>query len=142
MTEPLAFADLLKLLFAHRTREDGTIYKAADVARATGVSQPYISLLMSGQRPNTSIEIARTLIRFFDVSLDILNATTEQEALEFIAERPKKPNASIKLHGRLADELSSRALSQIEELVLYIIAREKAEDEGEPLPPPPFAREE
>jgi transcriptional regulator with XRE-family HTH domain len=72
----------LKLLLAHSTRSDGTAYKAADVARGTGVSPAQISLLLSGQRSNTSMETASALLRFFDVSFDVLNATSEKEVIE------------------------------------------------------------
>src|SRR5690242_19631628 len=96
MAEGLPFAEILKLLFLHRTREDGTPYKAADVARATAVSPAQISLLLSGQRSNTSIEIARSLIRFFDVSFDILNVSTVEEATKLIDDRQAKDKSSLR----------------------------------------------
>lgn len=137
MTEPLAFTDILKLLFIHRTRNDGSSYKAADIARGSGVSPAQISLLLSGQRANTSIETASALLRFFEVSLDVLNATSEQEVIEFVKARDMKSESSLRLRGKLAQELSPQALHQIEQLIEYVLEREHATREGQPIPPPP-----
>jgi transcriptional regulator with XRE-family HTH domain len=138
MNEALAFSDVLKLLFKHRTRSDGTPYKAADVARGTGISPAQISLLLSGQRTNTSLEIATALLRFFDVSFDVLNATSEEEVIKLIDASKMKSESSFRLRGKLAQELSPRALRQIEQLIEYVLEREHAEREGQPLPPPPY----
>lgn len=142
MNEPMAFAELLKLLFLHCTREDGTPYKPADVARATGVTRSQLSLLLNGQRSGASVELARTLIGFFEVSLDVLNATSEQEVLEFVALRKKKAEPTLRIRGRLVEELSPRALQQMEQLIAYVLERDHAEREGLPVPPTPFTPDE
>lgn len=137
MTEPLPFNEVLKLLFTHRTRPDGIPYKAAEVARATGISPAQLSVLLSGQRQNTSIEFARALIRFFDVPIQILDAASEQQVIDVIATRQPKTEAAIRLRSVLGSELSPRALRQIGQLVEYVLEREHAVRQGLPLPPVP-----
>lgn len=137
MTQPLPFGDILKLLFEHRTRPDGTAYKAIEVARATGISPAQLSLLVSGQQRNTSIDFARAILRFFDVPIQILEATSEQQVIDAIATRQPKTEAAIRLRSALGSELSPRALRQIGQLVEYVLEREHAARQGLPLPPVP-----
>jgi transcriptional regulator with XRE-family HTH domain len=142
MPEPLSFSEILQVLFTHSLRADGTPYKAADVARATGVSPAQISLLLSGQRTSTSIEIARSLLGFFKVSLDILNVTSTQQAQEFIIACRPEHQPTIRLRGTLGQELSTAALQQIEQLIEYVLQREYATRTGQSLPSLPHLDEQ
>jgi transcriptional regulator with XRE-family HTH domain len=137
MPEPLSLTEILNLLFKYRTKSDGSPYKAIEVARATGVSPAQISLLLSGQRPNTSFEIARALLRFFAVPLDVLNATSEQEVIALVAQPPRPTEPILHLRGSLSQDLSPTALAQIEQLIEYVLRREYALRHDETLPPPP-----
>lgn len=142
MTQPLPFTDVLRLLFTYRTRPDGKPYKAVEVARATGISPAQLSVLLNGQRQNTSIEFARALLRFFDVPIQILDATSEQQVIDLIGVQQPQADASIRLRGQLSKDLSSRALDQIETLIEYVLQREHAARHGEPPPPLPDFRED
>ncbi len=129
----LSFSDILNLLFEHRTRTDGTPYRASDVSRATGVSASQLSLLMSGRRQNTSLETARAIIGFFDVSMEILTVKTPEQAISMIEDDSR----TIQLRSELSKDLSPRALRQISEIIEWVIEKEYAERANRPIPPPP-----
>jgi transcriptional regulator with XRE-family HTH domain len=138
--QPLPFSDLLELLFEHRRKPDGSAYKAAEVVRASGVSASQISLLVNGQRQNTSVDTARALLQVFDVPLDILNARSKAEVIALLDTLPQRGDPAIRLRGALSRELSPRALRQIEQLIEYVLAREHALEAGQPEPPLPDLR--
>ncbi|MEQ8677147.1 MAG: helix-turn-helix transcriptional regulator [Aggregatilineales bacterium] len=139
---PLAFSEILNLLFAHRTRTDGTPYRAADVARATGISASQLSLLISGQRQNTSLETARSIISFFDVSMEILNASTTEQAVTLINQTSDDDLPVIHLRSHLSKDLSPRSLRQIQEIIEWVLDKENAERTGQPTPPQPDFNDE
>ena len=134
---PLAFSEILNLLFTHRTRTDGTAYRAADIARATGISPSQLSLLMSGQRQNTSLETARSIIGFFDVPMTVLNATTAEQVISIINEATNSNLPVIHLRSTMSRDLSPRALRQIQEIIEWVLEKENAERTGQPIPPLP-----
>ena len=137
MDNPLPFSELLELLFEHRRKPDGSAYKATEVAHGSGVSTSQISLLVNGQRQNTTIETAKALLRFFEVPLEILNAASQDEAVKFLKALPQAGEPLIRLRGPLSKELSPQALEQIQQLIEYVLAREQAVLEGKPEPPLP-----
>ena len=68
--QPCQFAALLNQLFATRLSPEGRPYMLAEVAKATGMSVPYLSILRKGTIGAVSLHRAATLARFFRVPLD------------------------------------------------------------------------
>jgi len=137
VAQPLPFSEILRLLFEYRLQPDGSAYKAADVARESGVSASQISLLINGQRQSTSISSARSLLHFFKVPITILDVETREQAIAMLKALPPMGEPSIRLRGPLSQQLSPRALTQIGQLVEYVLAREAALERGLPEPPLP-----
>src|SRR5438132_8247392 len=64
------FAVLLNHLFATRLTPEGRPYTLTEVAKATGMSVPYLSMLRKGTIGAVSLQRAAALAQFFRVSLD------------------------------------------------------------------------
>lgn len=64
------FAVVLNHLFATRLAPSGRPYTLTEVAKATGLSVPYLSILRKGTIGAVSLQRAEALARFFRVSLD------------------------------------------------------------------------
>ncbi|MGE3540212.1 MAG: helix-turn-helix domain-containing protein [Candidatus Tectimicrobiota bacterium] len=64
------FAVILNHLFATRLAPSGRPYTLSEVAKATGLSVPYLSILRKGTIGAISLQRADALARFFRVSLD------------------------------------------------------------------------
>jgi transcriptional regulator with XRE-family HTH domain len=64
------FAVLLNHLFATRLTPEGRPYTLTEVAKATGMSVPYLSMLRKGSIGAISLQRAAALAQFFRVSLD------------------------------------------------------------------------
>ena len=64
------FAILLNHLWSTRLTPDGRPYTLTEVAKATGMSVPYLSILRKGTIGTVSLHRAAVLARFFHVSLD------------------------------------------------------------------------
>jgi transcriptional regulator with XRE-family HTH domain len=140
MSKPMPINQLINLLFTQVTKPDGRPYTAAEVAQATGVSTSMISALRTGRRQNPSLDLARDILKFFDVPLVYLDATSMDEALEIIQNRAQATKGKGSLIFRDATNglgLSLQALEQIEAVVEYIIERKKAQEMGLPEPEKP-----
>jgi transcriptional regulator with XRE-family HTH domain len=64
------FAVLLNHLFATRLTPEGRPYTLTEVAKATGLSVPYLSILRKGTISAVPVQRAAALARFFHVPLD------------------------------------------------------------------------
>jgi len=64
------FARLLNNLFATRLTPEGRPYTLTEVAKATGLSVPYLSILRKGTINAVPVQRAAALARFFHVPLD------------------------------------------------------------------------
>src|SRR5215471_20003487 len=64
------FATLLNHLFATRLTPEGRPYTLTEVAKATGLSVPYLSILRKGTISAVPVQRAAALARFFHVPLD------------------------------------------------------------------------
>jgi transcriptional regulator with XRE-family HTH domain len=67
---PGRFAVLLNQLFATRLAPSGRPYTLTEVAKATGMSVPYLSILRKGTIGAVSFQRVDALARFFHVPLD------------------------------------------------------------------------
>jgi ESX-1-secreted protein regulator len=67
--QPCQFAALLNQLFATRLSPEGRPYMLAEVAKATGMSVPYLSILRKGTIRAVSFQRVVALARFFGVPL-------------------------------------------------------------------------
>jgi transcriptional regulator with XRE-family HTH domain len=67
---PSRFAVLLNQLFATRLAPSGRPYTLTEVAKATGMSVPYLSILRKGTIGAVSFQRVDALARFFHVPLD------------------------------------------------------------------------
>ena len=127
---------LINLLFNNITQPDGRQYTVKEVAEQTGVSLAMISQLRTGSRTNPSLEITKALLHFFDVPLSYMDAETKEEAIEILQNRDaNKP--PIRFRGIEDVGLSPKAQKQVEALLKYIVAHEKAVAEGRAEPKPP-----
>jgi transcriptional regulator with XRE-family HTH domain len=68
--QPQQFAVLLNHLFATRLAPEGRPYTLTEVAKATGMSVPYLSILRKGTISAVPFQRVAALARFFHVSLD------------------------------------------------------------------------
>src|SRR6266704_2381305 len=68
--QPNQFAVLLNHLFATRLTPGGRPYTLTEVAKATGLSVPYLSILRKGTISAVPVQRAAALARFFHVPLD------------------------------------------------------------------------
>ena len=68
--QPRQFAALLNHLFATRLAPEGRPYTLTEVAKATGLSVPYLSILRKGTIGAVSFQRVKALARFFRVPLD------------------------------------------------------------------------
>jgi len=68
--KPRQFAVLLNHLFATRLAPSGRPYTLTEVAKATGMSLPYLSILRKGAICAVSFQRVEALARFFHVPLD------------------------------------------------------------------------
>lgn len=68
--QPRQFAALLNHLFATRLAPSGRPYTLTEVAKATGMSLPYLSILRKGTICAVSFQRVEALARFFHVPLD------------------------------------------------------------------------
>jgi len=68
--QPRQFAVLLNHLFATRLAPSGRPYTLTEVAKATGMSVPYLSILRKGTIDAVSFQRVVALARFFHVPLD------------------------------------------------------------------------
>jgi len=64
------FAVVLNHLFATRLTPEGRPYTLTEVAKATGLSVPYLSILRKGTISAVPVQRAAALARFFHVPLD------------------------------------------------------------------------
>ena len=67
--QPCQIAALLNQLFATRLSPEGHPYTLAEVAKATGMSVPYLSILRKGTIRAVSFQRVVALARFFGVPL-------------------------------------------------------------------------
>lgn len=68
--QPDQFATLLNHLFATRLAPGGRPYTLTEVARGTGMSLPYLSILRKGMIAKVPFQRVATLAKFFHVPLD------------------------------------------------------------------------
>ncbi len=66
---PTTFSALLNYLFATKLRPDGERYSAAEVSKATGLREEYISNLRTGKIANPPAGRAQALADFFGVNV-------------------------------------------------------------------------
>jgi transcriptional regulator with XRE-family HTH domain len=71
--QPRQFAVLLNHLFATRLHPEGRPYTLTEVAKATGMSVPYLSILRKGTIGAVSFQRVVALAQFFHVPLDYFN---------------------------------------------------------------------
>ena len=67
---PRQVADVLNHLFETRLSPEGRPYTLTEVAKGTGLSVPYLSILRKGTIGSVQFERIEVLARFFHVSLD------------------------------------------------------------------------
>jgi transcriptional regulator with XRE-family HTH domain len=67
---PGQVADVLNHLFETRLSPEGRPYTLTEVAKGTGLSVPYLSILRKGTISSVQFERIEALARFFHVSLD------------------------------------------------------------------------
>src|SRR5215510_2936272 len=68
--QPNQFAVLLNHLFATRLTPEGRHYTLTEVSKATGLSVPYLSILLKGGIDAVPFQRVVILARFFQVPLD------------------------------------------------------------------------
>jgi len=71
--QPQQFATLLNHLFATRLAPEGRPYTLTEIAKATGMSVPYLSILRKGTIHAVPFQRVAALARFFHISLDYFN---------------------------------------------------------------------
>ncbi len=67
--KPTTFSALLNYLFATKFKPDGERYSAAEVSKATGLREEYISNLRKGKIANPPVGRAQALADFFGVNV-------------------------------------------------------------------------
>lgn len=138
MAKRLSKRELINLLFSEVLQPDGRQYSASDVVRATGVSHSFISMLRSGKHTNPSFAAIQQILDFFEVPMAYMDAESVDEAKAIIHNRERYgPHLAVRFRKTEGLDLSPRALQQVETLIQYALAREKALDQGLPPPEPP-----
>jgi len=78
---PRQFAVLLNTLFAIRLTPQGRPYTLTEVAKATGMSVPYLSILRKGAIEAVPFQRVEALARFFRVKLDYFSQQQSPEEM-------------------------------------------------------------
>lgn len=85
--EGVSFQEQFRILLETLTTPDGTPYKLATIAQATDVSEQSLAYLLDGRTQYPRLNTVRRLCRFFDISLDYFECTTEAECRAFLVQR-------------------------------------------------------
>jgi transcriptional regulator with XRE-family HTH domain len=142
MTNQLTTQHLINLLFAQTTKPDGRLYTALEVAEQSGISPSMISALRTGNRSNPSLEMMRAILDFFNAPLAYMDARTKEEAIDILNQRTDAQLEHIRFRGIGNEGLSHEGREQVEALLKFVMAYEKALVEGLPQPKLPRFDEE
>ena len=91
---PRQVADVLNHLFETRLSETGRPYTLTEVAKGTGLSVPYLSMLRKGSIASITVGRMEALANFFHVSLDYfrLSAIPDDTMDDLIRDALAKPH--------------------------------------------------
>ncbi len=136
------FAVLLNHLFATRLTPEGRPYTLTEVAKATGLSVPYLSILRKGTISAVPVQRAAALARFFHVPLDYFSQegppvdTMDDLAREALA-KPLVREVMLRA-GRIGTVQRALVLQMLEhaEQVLQELRASPAPPAEGPPPPP------
>ena len=79
LPKPREVAAVLNHLFETRLSPEGLPYTLTEVAKGTGLSVPYLSILRKGSIGSVQFERIEALARFFNVGLDYFSQTGPPE---------------------------------------------------------------
>jgi transcriptional regulator with XRE-family HTH domain len=135
-TMDMTFSQLFNILLDHIYHDDGSKFTLVEISRATGISPNQLSLYKRHQHDNPTIENVVAILDFFKVPMAYLDSPTELDAIRFI-KKLNEPVPQIRLRNSDGLELSEKGLMQIQQVVSWALAREKAIEKGDPEPPLP-----
>jgi len=136
------FAVLLNHLFATRLTPEGRPYTLTEVAKATGLSVPYLSILRKGTISAVPVQRAAALARFFHVPLDYFSQegppvdTMDDLAREALA-KPLVREVMLRAGsiGTVQRALVLQMLEHAEQVLQELRASPAPPAEGPPPPP-------
>jgi len=140
--QPRQFAVLLNHLFATRLHPAGRPYTLTEVAKATGMSVPYLSILRKGTISAVSFQQVVALARFFHVPLDYFNqegppVDTMDDLVREALTKPLVPEVTLRAGkvGTVQRALVLQMLEHAEQVLQELAASPPAPRAQEPMPP-------
>jgi transcriptional regulator with XRE-family HTH domain len=140
--QPRQFAVLLNHLFATRLHPEGRPYTLTEVAKATGMSVPYLSILRKGTIGAVSFQRVVALAQFFHVPLDYFNqegppVDQMDDRIREALTKPLVPEITLRAGqvGTVQRALVLQMFAHAEQVLQELRAAPAPPDEEPPLPP-------
>ena len=140
--QPRQFAVLLNHLFATRLAPAGRPYTLTEVAKATGMSVPYLSILRKGTIDAVSFQRVVALARFFHVPLDYFSqegppVDAMDDLVREALTKPLVPEVTLRAGkvGTVQRALVLQMLEHAEQVLQDLAASAPAPRAHEPMPP-------
>ena len=83
---PFPFREQLRILIQTIPAPDGNAYNITTIANATGLSAQSLLYMLDGRTNNPRLESLRSICRFYNISLDYFECSSEEECRSFLAQ--------------------------------------------------------
>lgn len=85
LNNPFPFREHLRILIQTLAAPDGNAYDITTIASATDLSAQSLLYMLDGRTNNPRLDSLRRICRFYNISLDYFECSSEEECRSFLA---------------------------------------------------------
>lgn len=127
--EPLPLKVLVNFLFEHVLHPEGRPYTSQEVSDQVRISHATINQLRTGRNKNPTLPTLQDICRFFGVPLSFFECRSEEECLAVLAEQRRDESPKVAEIAFRASALSPKGQDNILEVISWVEAVERAQQE-------------
>ena len=86
LDDPFPFREQLRILIQTLAAPDGNAYNITAIASATDLSAQSLLYMLDGRTNNPRLDSLRRICRFYNISLDYFECSSEEECRSFLAQ--------------------------------------------------------
>ncbi len=86
LDDPFPFREQLRILIQTLPDRDGNAYDITAIASATDLSAQSLLYMLDGRTNNPRLDSLRRICRFYNISLDYFECSSEEECRSFLAQ--------------------------------------------------------
>lgn len=86
LNDPFPFREQLRILIQTLPADNGNVYDIHVIAKATGLSAQSLLYMLDGRTTNPRLDSLRRICRFYNISLDYFECSSEAQCRSFLAQ--------------------------------------------------------